>query len=102
MRAAWGIALLALGLLLLLIAFLEWCEVDDEQRGGRPMIRPSFRCPKCGSSYFRSTIVDGVTVTGHCKGRYLSYGVYTGCDFEWPRAEDHKVFLKEEEDHGEE
>jgi hypothetical protein len=61
----------------------------------------SFTCPKCGSPYFRSTIVEGVATVGHCKGRLLEYGMYEPCDFSWKRPKDDAtVFDNEEQQEG--
>jgi hypothetical protein len=57
-----------------------------------------FRCPKCGSSFFRTDIGADLWIR-HCKGRYIgSKGryEYAGCDFTWPITDDAKYGLEGE------
>lgn len=61
-----------------------------------------FRCPLCGSSYFGSSVKDGVPQHGYCKGPqelasapppwrgYFSH--FLGCTFRWDRRHDAAVF----------
>lgn len=46
-----------------------------------------FRCPKCGSSYFTSSINPDKSMTRHCRGPYIPgsrHGEhYAGCDYTW-------------------
>lgn len=53
---------------------------------------PHFRCPVCGSEYFRT---EGDR--GYCKGNtvimHRMYS-YTGCTYSWPRADDALVFVQ--------
>ena len=44
-----------------------------------------FRCPKCGSKYWGTTMFPGDIERGFCHGSL-------GCHFSWPRSEDHKYF----------
>jgi len=50
----------------------------------------SFRCPKCASSRFDSSLDDRKEVVSrHCRGYP---GDVRGCDFSWPVADDSKYF----------
>ncbi len=75
------------------------------------MIGGQFRCPLCGSSYFR-TVGHADTGTGQCKGPVVwldrnlqptteersSFHEYPRpCSFTWPREEDRLYFVRHEE-----
>ena len=50
----------------------------------------TFRCPKCGSSFFRTEGAEG-----QCKGAWMPPGSnYAGCAYRWRRCEDSKVFVR--------
>ncbi len=60
-----------------------------------------FKCPTCGSGYFKSGFEDGRIATRQCKGRYKKerFGYsYAGCTYEWPVEDDakHGLFVPEE------
>lgn len=62
---------------------------DSEPLVTKTEVLKGFRCPKCGSSYFRT--ISGVTgpmSTRQCKGHAVGAREYSGCDYTWTSNHD--------------
>lgn len=72
------------------------CRAALDEPVGEPLPPAEFKCPTCGSSFFRSTWSGGKIAGRECKGHYpykeRGYE-YTGCTFSWPIEDDAKYGL---------
>jgi hypothetical protein len=68
--------------------------IEIKDPGG--LMKTEFKCPLCGSSFFRT--VDTKNMIRLCSGKHIpKTRSYTGCTFKWDSKDDHKYFHDKEE-----